>query len=116
MSGLRCIVIATGNRSQAFSRDVINNFPWNPVVVAAANYSIGAATSLCQLSGYYDDGEEAMTDAQALEATQLMGAFNNELSPFATSTQKHDAQAITDACNSFNSKADDLIARVESNS
>jgi len=115
MSGLRCIVIATGNRSQAYSRSVATNFEYNPVVVSVSNYSIGAATSLCQLSASYYDGEESMTDAQALEATQIMGAFNNELAPFATSTQKHDAQAITDACNSFNSAADDLIARVEGN-
>ncbi len=115
MSGLRCIIIITGNRSQAYSRAIAENYQQFPEIVAAANYSSGVALSLCQLGTAEYDGEDVMTEAQQLQATQIMGAFNTEIAPYSDIRKPGDRSSIMDGLSSFNNSGDELLAEVQAN-
>ena len=111
MSGRPCIIIITGNRSQAYARSIAANMV-NASVIESANYAEGVALSLCQLGTYSYDGAEVMTDEQQQEAIDLMTAFNDAIAPYATSTQHKDVDAIMAAFAKFNGAGDTLLASV----
>lgn len=112
MSGTPCLIIIRGNRAQANTRTAMAG-PMSTVTVMSANDLIGGFQSLCQLGTTTYDGAEVMTDAQQVQATDIMGAYNTTIEPLLVNshaTPSAVAAVITAALGQVNALLDAVLA------
>lgn len=111
MSGIACIVVASGNKTIAFA-DSFRDAALQPM--PEANMSAAFARTLCTFAGTYDP---VATPAQQQKATEIMGKFNSLAVQIDCSHRFRIADQVQAelACNSFNDEARPLIDQILAN-
>jgi len=112
MSGIPCIVVASGNRTQAFALSFKDATPGR--ILPHANTAIGLAQTLCTFAGTYDP---VATADQQERATKIMGDFCDAAAAIDT-TRPFNAREVNTATvmlGIFNRAAQFLVDEILAN-
>ena len=112
MSGIPCIVVASGNRTQAHALSFIDATPDG--VLPEARLSAALAQTLCTLAGTYD---AVATPEQQTAATNVMASFNTEADKLDVSRRvdPRSVCAFQALCKRFNTEAQAIIDSILAN-